>query len=130
MFKYSFLAALLALVACAAEKEAPTADALPKVQLALNWFPEAEHGGLYAAAVHGYYEENGVEVEILGGGPDAPVVQRVATDAVAFGIVKCRRHPVRSRPTNPHSRAHGVLPDQPALHHGSREFGYRLHFAN
>ena len=87
MFKYPLLAAFLALVACAAEKEAPTADALPKVQLALNWFPEAEHGGLYAAAVHGYYEENGVEVEILGGGPDSPVVQRVATDAVAFGIV-------------------------------------------
>ena len=57
MFKYPLLAAFLALVACAAEKEAPTADALPKVQLALNWFPEAEHGGLYAAAVHGYYEE-------------------------------------------------------------------------
>ena len=86
MFKYSFLAAFLVLVACAAEKEAPTAEARPKVQLALNWFPEAEHGGLYAAAVHGYYEENGVEVEILGGGPDAPVVQRVATGAVAFGI--------------------------------------------
>ncbi len=86
MFKYPLLAAFLAFVACAAEKEAPTADARPKVQLALNWFPEAEHGGLYAAAVHGYYEENGVEVEILGGGPDAPVVQRVATGAVAFGI--------------------------------------------
>lgn len=86
MCKYPLLAVLLALVACAAEKEAPTADARPKVQLALNWFPEAEHGGLYAAAVHGYYEENGVEVEILGGGPDAPVIQRVATGAVAFGI--------------------------------------------
>lgn len=82
MFKYLLLTALLALVACAAEKDAPQ----PKVQLALNWFPEAEHGGLYAAAVHGYYAENGVEVEILGGGPDAPVIQRVATGAVAFGI--------------------------------------------
>ncbi len=83
---YALLASLF-LIACAAEKEAPTADARPKVQLALNWFPEAEHGGLYAAAVHGYYEEHGVEVEVLGGGPDAPVVQRVATGAVAFGIV-------------------------------------------
>ena len=82
---YVLLAGLL-LTACAAEKEAPTADALPKIQLALNWFLEAEHGGLYAAAVHGYYEENGVEVEILGG-PDSPVVQRVATGTVAFGIV-------------------------------------------
>ncbi len=86
MFKHALLAAFLALVACAAEKEAPKAEARPKVQLALNWFPEAEHGGLYAAAIHGYYEENGVEVEILGGGPDAPVIQRVATGAVAFGI--------------------------------------------
>lgn len=87
MFKYLLLATFLALVACAAEREAPPAEDLPKVQLALNWFPEAEHGGLYAAAVHGYYQESGVEVEILGGGPDAPVVQRVATGAVAFGIV-------------------------------------------
>lgn len=87
MFKYLLLVAFLALVACAAEREAPPAEDLPKVQLALNWFPEAEHGGLYAAAVHGYYQESGVEVEILGGGPDAPVVQRVATGAVAFGIV-------------------------------------------
>lgn len=83
---YALLVGLL-LTACAAEREAPPAEALPKVQLALNWFPEAEHGGLYAAAVHGYYQESGVEVEILGGGPDAPVVQRVATGAVAFGIV-------------------------------------------
>lgn len=87
MFKYLLLATFLALVACAAEREAPPAEDLPKVQLALNWFPEAEHGGLYAAAVHGYYQESGVDVEILGGGPDAPVVQRVATGAVAFGIV-------------------------------------------
>ena len=87
MFKYLLLVAFLALVACAAEREAPPAEDLPKVQLALNWFPEAEHGGLYAAAVHGYYQESGVDVEILGGGPDAPVVQRVATGAVAFGIV-------------------------------------------
>ena len=86
MFKCPLLATLLCLAACAAEKETPKADARPKVQLALNWFPEAEHGGLYAAAIHGYYEENGVDVEILGGGPDAPVIQRVATDAVAFGI--------------------------------------------
>ena len=87
MHKYAILA-LLTLAACGSEpeKSAPAADTQPKVQLALNWFPEAEHGGFYAAAVHGYYEAQGVAVEILGGGPDAPVIQRVATGAVAFGV--------------------------------------------
>ena len=40
------------------------------VRLALNWFPEAEHGGFYAAQVHGFFEQQGVQVEILAGGPD------------------------------------------------------------
>ena len=64
---------------------APTSG-LTKVSLALNWFPEAEHGGFYAAQVHGYYQKRGLEVKILGGGPDAPVIQRVATGSVTFGV--------------------------------------------
>ena len=86
--KTTLLASLLLFIACASEKEElqTNPNALPKVQLALNWFPEAEHGGFYAAQVHGYYKEHGVEVEILGGGPNAPIIQRVATDAVAFGV--------------------------------------------
>jgi NitT/TauT family transport system substrate-binding protein len=59
---------------------------IKKVQLALNWFPEAEHGGFYAAQANGFYRKRGVAVEILGGGPDAPVMQRVASGQVAFGI--------------------------------------------
>jgi NitT/TauT family transport system substrate-binding protein len=89
IFKCALLASLLLLAACSTQREESQpadADALPKVQLALNWFPEAEHGGFYAAQVHGYYADHGVDVEILGGGPDAPVIQRVATGAVAFGV--------------------------------------------
>ena len=56
------------------------------VQLALNWFPEAEHGGFYAAQLQGRFRRRGVAVEILGGGPDAPVIQRVASGQVAFGV--------------------------------------------
>lgn len=80
----ALLAGLLA--ACSPREEEPAAGALPRVQLALNWFPEAEHGGFYAARVHGLYEARGVDVDILGGGPDAPVIQRVATGEVAFGV--------------------------------------------
>ena len=88
LIKTTLLTSLILCAACTSEKDQPPADAnaLPKVQLALNWFPEAEHGGFYAAQIHGYYKEQGVEVEIFGGGPDAPVIQRVATGAVTFGV--------------------------------------------
>ena len=76
----------LLLLGCGGDKAPPTDPSLTRVRLALNWFPEAEHGGFYAALEHGYYRQNGLEVEILGGGPDAPVIQRVATDAVEFGV--------------------------------------------
>lgn len=80
------LSCLLALAGCG-EKPAPQpAGSPPKVRLALNWFPEAEHGGFYAAQVHGYFQQQGVQVEILAGGPDAPVIQRVATGSAEFGV--------------------------------------------
>ena len=37
-------------------------------------FPEAEHGGFYAALVRGYYREAGLDVRILPGGPETPVL--------------------------------------------------------
>jgi len=73
-----------------AEKElfTPKDDpALPTVTLQLNWFPEAEHGGYYAALVHGYFREAGLNVRILPGGPDSPVVQQVARGTADFGVV-------------------------------------------
>lgn len=57
-----------------------------EVTLALNWYPEAEHGGYYAALVHGYFEEVGLKVTIRPGGPGVPVIQDVATQRVAFGL--------------------------------------------
>ena len=56
------------------------------VELALNWFPEAEHGGFYAALVHGYFESEGLDVTITPGGPNVPVIQNVATGRVQFAI--------------------------------------------
>jgi NitT/TauT family transport system substrate-binding protein len=64
----------------------PASKGLTKVTLMLNWRPEAEHGGYYAALVHGYFKEEGLEVEILPGGPGAPVIQKVARGDVTFGI--------------------------------------------
>jgi NitT/TauT family transport system substrate-binding protein len=58
-----------------------------QVTLQLNWYPEAEHGGYYAALVHGYYREAGIDVRIISGGPDTPVLQQVATGRAAFGVI-------------------------------------------
>lgn len=57
-----------------------------EVQLRLNWFPEAEHGGFYAALVHGFFEEEHLRVTIQKGGPGVPVREEVATGRVQFGI--------------------------------------------
>jgi NitT/TauT family transport system substrate-binding protein len=67
--------------------DSKAADGLTKVTLQLNWYPEAEHGGYYAALVHGYFKEAGLDVEILAGGRDTPVIQQVASGRVTFGVV-------------------------------------------
>ncbi|WP_437293461.1 ABC transporter substrate-binding protein [Sorangium sp. So ce426] len=64
---------------------APSAPAA-KVKLALNWVPEPEFGGFYAARESGAFAKEGLDVEILGGGAGVPVVQMVAGGQVDFGI--------------------------------------------
>ena len=83
---FALLALITALSCGKAELESQSKTDPKRIRLALNWFPEAEHGGFYAAQIHGYYSTKNLEVEILGGGPDAPVIQRVATGSVEFGV--------------------------------------------
>jgi NitT/TauT family transport system substrate-binding protein len=54
--------------------------------IALNWFPEAEHGGFFAAQAGGLYKAAGLDVKLLPGGPGVPVLQQVATGRVDFGV--------------------------------------------
>ncbi|WP_437955116.1 ABC transporter substrate-binding protein [Sorangium sp. So ce119] len=76
--------------AAAAPGSAPAAPAegapAAKVKLALNWVPEPEFGGFYAAREAGAFAKEGLDVEILGGGAGVPVVQMVAGGQVDFGI--------------------------------------------
>ena len=64
-----------------------TTPKLQPVELALNWYPEAEHGGFYAALIHGEFEKEGLQVTIRPGGPQAPVLQAIATERVPFGVI-------------------------------------------
>lgn len=67
-------------------KVAADGQELQSVTLMLNWYPEAEHGGFYAAKVHGVFEKYGLDVDIRAGGPSAPVAQELLTGRVEFAI--------------------------------------------
>lgn len=56
------------------------------VRIGLNWYPEAEHGGYYAAIVNKHFEKQGIYVEITPGGPDTPIMQQVARGYSHFGV--------------------------------------------
>ncbi len=56
------------------------------VTLALNWVPEPEFGGFYAAREGGAFRKHGLDVDIRGGGAGVPVLQMVATGQAEFGI--------------------------------------------
>jgi NitT/TauT family transport system substrate-binding protein len=66
----------------AAAQPAPT---LTPTKLVLDWVPEPEFGGFYAAREEGLYSKQGLQVEILSGGAGVPVVQMVATSQADFG---------------------------------------------
>jgi NitT/TauT family transport system substrate-binding protein len=70
---------LLGLAACSGSKPGP------KLQLALNWKPEPEFGGIFEAERIGAFTARGLAVERTGG-PGAPVVQMVTAKQVSFGI--------------------------------------------
>jgi NitT/TauT family transport system substrate-binding protein len=85
MYRVAWVLVALLVTGCGKDGSKPPD---PKVQLRLNWFPEQEHGGYYAALVEGYYQAEGLDVEILRGGEATPVTTEVSTGSVHFGIVE------------------------------------------
>ncbi|GAA1798097.1 ABC transporter substrate-binding protein [Agromyces neolithicus] len=80
------LAAALALTACSSSGDGTdggTAEGeLTPVKLQLQWLPQGQFAGYFAAADQGYFEEEGLEVEIIPSGGDI-----VPQDALANGDV-------------------------------------------
>jgi NitT/TauT family transport system substrate-binding protein len=54
-----------------------------KIRLALNWKPDPQFGGFYAAP----YQSHGLDVEILPGGAGTPTIQMVGAGSAEFGVV-------------------------------------------
>ncbi|SVC21216.1 uncharacterized protein METZ01_LOCUS274070, partial [marine metagenome] len=55
-----------------------------QVKLALDWYPNANHIGLYIAQEKGYFEDENLEVEIYTPSDPSTVLQTVASGADDF----------------------------------------------
>lgn len=67
---------------------APAAAQESPLHFIHDWIPEPEHGGYYAAQLRGIWKEEGVEVDVLVGGPNSEIEKRVALDPWGLGIVR------------------------------------------
>ncbi|MDF2644816.1 MAG: hypothetical protein K0Q73_621 [Paenibacillus sp.] len=97
----SMVMVLVLATACASDKSAtttpaasteagatksPSAEPLMKVKIQLKWVPQAQFAGIYAAKEKGFYKDEGIDVEIVPGGPDVIIEQQVVNGAVDIGV--------------------------------------------
>lgn len=80
----------LSLVACGGNETEENTDAasgeeLEKITVVLDWTPNTNHTGLYVAQAKGYFEEAGLEVEIVQPPEDGAEVL-VASGKAEFGV--------------------------------------------
>ena len=62
------------------------ATSTPEIQLQLNWLPDAQHGGFFSALAEGHFEAEGLDVEIIPGGPGSAAIPKLATGRCDFAI--------------------------------------------
>ncbi|MCS7071725.1 MAG: ABC transporter substrate-binding protein [Anaerolinea sp.] len=85
MRKLFFLALMVAALLALAIIPATAQDLTP-VSIVLKWVPQAQFAGYYAADALGYFEEEGLDVEIIAAGVDINPQQLVNSGEVEFGI--------------------------------------------
>jgi NitT/TauT family transport system substrate-binding protein len=79
-------AAMVVVAACSSTGGSPSAAALIPVKLQLQWFPQAQFAGYYAAVDQGFYKAEGLDVTVLPGGVDIVPATVVAGGNAEFGI--------------------------------------------
>jgi NitT/TauT family transport system substrate-binding protein len=82
-------AGVLAAALMAVAGTASSASASPKltnISLQLQWVPQAQFAGYYAALDLGYYKAAGLNVKLLNGGPQIVPGQVVAAGRAQFGV--------------------------------------------
>lgn len=80
------VAASLAAAARLSVPNGAGAQDLQKVSIALDWYPNANHAGLYLAQERGYFADAGLEVELYTPSDPTVVLQTVGAGRDDFGI--------------------------------------------
>jgi NitT/TauT family transport system substrate-binding protein len=81
------LGGAIALTLAGCHGHQPAAEnGLTPVRLQLDWYPQPEHGGFYAAQMLGYYKAEGLDVTILPLPQYGSVAQLVAAGKADFGL--------------------------------------------
>lgn len=75
---------LMSLTACGS-KDAEKEDETTKITFVLDWTPNTNHTGLYVAQANGYFEEAGLEVEIVQP-PEGGAEMLVGSGEAQFGV--------------------------------------------
>ena len=78
---FLFVFTILTAVSCGGGDES-----VESIKLALDWYPNANHIGLYIAQEKGYFQEEGLAVEIYTPSDPSTVLQTVASGSDNFGI--------------------------------------------
>lgn len=80
--------ACLLLIGCSESSSSSSDPKTTSHDLALNWYPEAEHGGFLAAEQFGLFKKQGVEVNVIPGSVSAPntVIQELAAGRISFAV--------------------------------------------
>jgi NitT/TauT family transport system substrate-binding protein len=119
MIRWTLLV-LLVIAGCekSSSSTSTSANTATNVTLQLNWKPEPQFGGFYAAP----YSKHGLEVEILPGGAGTPTVQMVGAGSVDFGIVSADEVVLARSHGNDVVALFAVYQDSPAgiMAHASR----------
>jgi NitT/TauT family transport system substrate-binding protein len=71
--------------ACGIQPQTPTTPALQPVTLNLQWFTQAQFAGYYVALEKGWYQEQGIDLNIVPGGPDILSTDSVLAGTADFG---------------------------------------------
>lgn len=78
---------LAALILCVSLLGAVPAMALEKTSIVVQWLPQAQFAGFYMAQDKGFYEEAGIDLKIISGGPDVLASEYLESGRAEFATM-------------------------------------------